>query len=246
MTFDDRILAAYVDDELDPATRALVEGAARKDIDLAARLKAQGDLKALLRGHYDPIVQEPLPERLLETIRNGAPTSGEVVSLADRRRPAAAPRSQSPTFRLPAWAGLAACLVVGLAVGRLAQPSPVGLDGGDSQALVATGALARALDRQTAADVSGPIRIGLSFRDKEGTYCRTFQPNGREGVAGLACRDADAWRLRVASPMTSQVATYRTAGAELPAAVLAATDDMIDGAPLDRNAEETARAKGWR
>lgn len=245
MTFDDQTLDAYVDGELDPATRALVEAAARTDADLATRLKAQEDLKALLRGHYDPIAQEPLPDRLMETIRNGALIAAEVVSLAARRRPAAAPAAKSAPFRLPAWVGLAACLVVGLAVGRLAQPSPGGLDG-DGRMLVATGSLARALDRQTAADASGPIRIGLSFRDKEGTYCRTFQPNGREGLAGLACRDADAWRLRVASPMTAQAATYRTAGAEFPAAVLAATDDMINGAPLDKNQEEMARASGWR
>lgn len=247
MTFDDQTLAAYVDGELDPTTRALVEAAVRTDAVLAARLKAQQDLKALLTGHYGPVADEPLPDRLLETIRHGAPASAEVVDLAARRRPPAAPKPQRPPFRMPVWAGMAACLVVGLAVGRLAPPSPVGLNGDSSQALVATGPLARALDGQMAADNSGPIRIGLSFRDKEGTYCRTFQPNGREGLAGLACRDDDAWRLRVANPVdAAATAAYRTAGSETPPAVLSAVDALIEGAPLDAEAEAKAKVRNWR
>jgi hypothetical protein len=247
-TFTDETLAALVDGELDAATRTLVETAARADPDLAARLKAQRDLKALLAGHYAPIAEEPLPENLLETIRRGAPASAEVVTLASRR--AAATPGAKPPFRLPAWAGMAACLVVGLVVGlpigRLALPTSVGLNGGADQRLVASGPLARALDGQLAAENSGPIRIGLSFRDHAGRYCRTFQPSAREGLAGLACRENDAWRLRVVSPMTAQAATYRTANAEIPPAVLSSVDDMIDGAPLDRRQEEMARSRDWR
>jgi len=243
VTFDEQTLAAYVDGELDAATRTLVETAAHADPDLAARLKAEQDLKALLIDHYGPVAEEPIPERLLKTIRQGAPATAEVVNLVARR--ASAPPARTPRFRLPAWAGMAACLVVGLAVGRLALPSSVGLNGGADQPLVASGPLARALDGQLAAETSGPIRIGLSFRDHAGAYCRTFQPNGREGLAGLACRDDGVWRLRVASPVTAQASTYRTASSETPPAVLSAVDDMIDGAPLDARGEESARARNW-
>lgn len=244
MTFDEQTLAAYVDGELDAATRTLVETAARADPELAARLKAEQDLKALLVGHYGPVAEEPIPERLLRSIRQGAPAPAKVVDLVARR--ASAPPAGKPPFRLSAWAGMAACLVVGLAVGRLALPSSVGLNGGADQPLVASGRLARALDGQLAAETSGPIRIGLSFRDHAGVYCRTFQPNGREGLAGLACREDGAWRLRVASPVAAQASTYRTAGSEAPPAVLSAVDDMIDGAPLDARDEESARARNWR
>lgn len=243
-TFDDQTLAAYVDGELDAATRTLIETAAHADPDLGARLKAQQDLKALLTGHYAPVADEPLPERLLETIRRGASASAEVVDLAARRANGA-PEKKKP-FRLPAWAGMAACLVVGLTLGRLALPASVGLNGGADQPLVAAGPLARALDTQLAAETTGPIRIGLSFRDHAGGYCRTFQPNGREGLAGLACREDKTWRLKVASPMTGQATAYRAAGSEAPPAVLSAVDDMIDGAPLDVHGEEDARARNWR
>jgi hypothetical protein len=247
LSFDDETLAAYVDGELDPATRALVETAVETDADVATRLKAQQDLKALLTGHYGRIADEPLPPRLLETIQVGAPASAEVVDLAARRRPTAKAELTKPLPRLPAWAGMAACLVVGLALGRLALPPSVGLSGEAGQTLVASGPLARALNDQTAAETSGPIRIGLSFRDHGGAYCRTFQPNGREGLAGLACRDAGAWRLRVASPIaTETAAAYRTAGSETPPAVLSAVDALIEGSPLDAQGERKAITDRWR
>jgi hypothetical protein len=242
--FDDPTLAAYVDGELDAATRSLVETAARADPYLAARLKAQQDLKALLTGHYAPIVDEPLPERLRETIQRGAPTSADVVDLPPHR--ASTRSNKTPSFRLPAWAGMAACLVVGMAVGRLAPSASVGLNGGADQPLVASGPLARALDSQLASETTGPIRIGLSFRDQAGSYCRTFQPNGHQGLAGLACREDKAWRLRVASPMTGQATAYRAADSETPPAILSAVDDMIDGTPLDIGGEKSAMARNWR
>jgi len=247
LSFDDETLAAYVDGELDPATRVLVETAIETDPDIAARLKAQQDLKALLTGYYGPVADEPLPGRLLEAIQAGAPASAEVVDLAARRRPSAKASPAKPLPRLPAWAGMAACLVVGLAIGRMALPTSIGLSGDARQALVASGPLARALNDQTAADASGPIRIGLSFRDHDGDYCRTFQPNGREGLAGLACREAGAWRLQVASPVAAKsAAAYRTAGSEAPPAVLSVVDALIEGAPLDREGEQRAIAGHWR
>lgn len=247
MTFDDQTLEAYVDGELDPATRALVEAAAGADAELAARLKAQQDLKALLTVHYSPIADEPLPERLMETLVRGAPVLAEVVDLSARRRPPASAKPKRPPLRMPAWAGMAACLVVGLAIGRIAMPPSVSLNGDAKRALVASGPLARALEEQTAADTSGPVRIGLSFRDHDGAYCRTFRPSGREGLAGLACRDADAWRLRVVSPIDTGAETaYRTAGAETPPAVLSAVDALIEGEALDAQAEKRAIARRWR
>lgn len=247
LTFDDETVAAYVDGALDPATRALLETTASTDADLAARLKAQQALKALLTGQYGPIADEPLPERLLAAIQGGAPASAEVVDLADRRRPAAHAQPVKRSLRLPIWAGMVACLVAGLTIGRMALPASIGLNGDAEHTLVASGPLARALDGQAAGDMSGPIRIGLSFRDHGGVYCRTFQPNGREGLAGLACRDAGAWRLRVVSPITAETsAAYRTAGSETPPAVLSAVDALIEGAPLDAQGEAEALARRWR
>jgi hypothetical protein len=81
-------------------------------------------------------------------------------------------------------------VVVGQAV-LAPPPAPITVRDGR---LVAAGPLGRALDRQLAA--SGPaagVRIQLTFRDRQGAVCRTFEG---EAAAGVACREAGRWALR--------------------------------------------------
>src|SRR3546814_10069946 len=87
---------------------------------------------------------------------------------------------------------MAASLVLGLAVGQnMGGSGPVAISGGT---IVAQGELAKALDRQLAsAQAMGlPTRIGLSFRSKEGSICRTF---AGQAMSGIACEEDGRWRL---------------------------------------------------
>jgi hypothetical protein len=88
----------------------------------------------------------------------------------------------------------------------------------------------------------------VSFRAADGHYCRTFAMRQTQPIAGLACREAGGWRVRMAaqSAPLAAAASYRTAGDDIPAAVLEAMDQMIKGAPLDAAAEAQARAAGWQ
>lgn len=236
MKFPDEILMAYVDGELDPATRAAVEAAMASDPALARAVERQRALGARLRAAYDDVVQEPVPDRLAALL--AAPVAAPVVQL-DARRPAR-------RFTLPAWAAMAASLVAGVFVGMLVLRVPAApfaeLDG----ALVARGALATALDRQLAAEAaSGAVRVGLSFRGRTGAYCRTFSLERDSALAGLACHEAGEWRLKVLSEAQVAAGELRAAAA-MPPAVLRAVDAEIDGEPLDATAEAAARAAGWR
>ena len=118
--------------------------------------------------------------------------------------------------------------------------------------LMARGALSQALDQQIAGGVAGPdqsVKIGVSFRTTDKLYCRTFQVVRGDGLAGLACRAPAGWQVRVtaASPSALPRAKgYRTAASAIPPAISASVDAMIDGSPLDGQAETAARAKGWR
>jgi hypothetical protein len=96
---------------------------------------------------------------------------------------------------------------------------------------LAAGPLAKALNTQASGPSAGPVRISLSFRTASGAYCRAFQASGRTPLAGVACRDPDAWRVKAVGP----------AGAG-PAAV----DAMIVGPPLDPAGEAKAKAAGWK
>src|SRR3546814_16456553 len=61
-------------------------------------------------------------------------------------------------------------------------------------ALVASGTLAEALDTQLASNqpADAAVRIGLSFRDGTGRYCRSFEG---DGLAGIGCREGSSWTL---------------------------------------------------
>jgi hypothetical protein len=92
------------------------------------------------------------------------------------------------------------------------------------------------------------VAIGVSFRSAAGQYCRTFQVNQGQGLAGLACREPRGWAIRMAMASPAQAATtgYRTAASETPAPVLDAVQGLISGEPLDAKAEAAAKAAGWR
>lgn len=139
---------------------------------------------------------------------------------------------------------MAACLALGLVVGRAARPSPPPIveRGG---VLLARGALARALDRQLALD-GGPIRIGLTFRNAEGRWCRTFA-SAPDRLAGLACREPRGWTAQVLAVWAPpQAAGLRAAAGETPEAVAAAVRSTMAGAPADQAGERAARGRGWK
>jgi hypothetical protein len=110
---------------------------------------------------------------------------------------------------------------------------------------VAKGDLSAALDNQPSGSASDTdYRIGLSFRAKNGSYCRTFSAGGN---AGFACNENAQWRVRALDAGGPQAAggDYRMAGSELPPGILAAIDDVMEGEALDQQQERAARDRGW-
>jgi hypothetical protein len=88
--------------------------------------------------------------------------------------------------------------------------------------------------------------MGLSFKAKDGRYCRTFQ-SARDELAGLACRHDGRWVAQTTAAWAPQAsADYRTAASAVPPAVLAAVDSMSSGEVLDAPAERAARDRGWK
>jgi hypothetical protein len=242
MTFSDETVMAYADGELDAATRAAIEAALANDPELARRIAQHRALRQQLRGAFDPVLEEPLPERLVATAR-GRPheARGVVVPL----RPVAAAR-----WTWPQWGALAASLIVGLLVGpwlmRGTERAPVITSDG---ILLAHAALARALSEQLASNqgAAAPVQIGVSFRSHSGAYCRTFALREKGALAGLACHEHGSWHVEALATTESQTtgSGYRTAASALPPAIAGTIDALIAGEPLDARAEAEARARGW-
>lgn len=242
MTVTDEMLMAYVDGELDADAVAAVDAALAGDPDLAARLARHRLLSGAVAGAYAGVAEEPVPERLLAAVRSPVEPA-KVVSLDAFRKPKAA--APAPSWNR--WGMIAAGLVAGLAVGLGIPRGEAPMVGGDMKA---HGQLASALESQLASSPKKDalVRVGLTVRDRDGRYCRTFTMTRNPGPAGLACRDANGWTVRMAVAQTGGrgAGDFRTAAADTPPEVIAAVEALMQGEPLDAGAEAAARVKGWR
>lgn len=246
MTFSEETLGAYADGELDAATRAALEAAMSADPRLAERVARQRALRARVQDAFAPVLAEPLPERLLASARGGA--AGQRPDNVIRLEPR--PRAR---WSWPQWSAIAASLVLGALLGPLLPGPPAGNAPVDTRAgrMLASGVLSRALSDQLASaqPPGAPVQIGVSFRERNGTYCRTFILQGASPLAGLACREQSAWRVEAlarGAPAPAPGGTaYRQAASALPRAVAGTLDELIAGEPLDAAGEAAARERGW-
>lgn len=256
MTVTDQELMAFADGELSGEEAARVEAAIAADPALAKRIEAERRLRAALRGHLDPVAEEPVPEAWKAMIAAAAAESAEdddhkVISLAAARAEKAervareareAARARPFTQRWGTGLAIAASLVLGLFVGaQVTTKGPVTERDG---ALVASGSLARGLDAQLAsAGETGAVRILTSFQRKDGDYCRVFASGA---TSGIACKNGAGWVLeRTINGGAVQGSEYRQASSA-ESDLMSAAQDMVRGAPLDAEQEKAAKAKGWR
>lgn len=253
MSIPDDVLMAYVDGELPAEERARVEAAIQSDPELARRVAQQKKLRTDLRAAFDGVLREPVPERLLRAARGQAATAGGGASVSDfaaaaQARKAAREARSGRRWSWPEWGAMAASLIIGVVVAQFAMRSPGSAPFTSQQGqLLAQGDLARTLDEQLAsAQASGAdTSVGVSFRAKDGSYCRSFTMRA-SSTAGLACREGDAWRVDVLARTNTAAGEYTQAGSALPAAVLNAIEQQIQGEPLDADAEARARESDWR
>jgi hypothetical protein len=245
MTFSDETVMAYVDGELDDTARAALEVAMATDLHLAERVARECRLRARLQSEFDPVLREPIPERLLAAAKGASakPRTGNIIWL--KRIPAR-------DWSWPQWSAIAASLILGVLIAPLLrhEPSegPLGIRDGK---VLASGALAYALSEQLASNqvANAPVHVGVSFLSRTGDYCRTFMLREKSTIAGLACREGGGWRLEAMAAMdhaTSGSGEYQPAASSLPPAIEQSVDALIVGDPLDAKAEAAARGKGWR
>ena len=228
---DEAMLIAWVDGELDDVTRRRVDRAVANDPALAARLEMHRRLRDRLSGHYAPIASEPVPSTM------GA-------CLTERAKVVTMSRPGGSRWRNWGMSGaIAASLLLGVAVGQWTNGAkgPVMVEDG---AILARGDLKSALDTQLASAQEGAsIRIGLSFRRKDGAgWCRSFDG---DALAGVACREGEGWRIQQLLPGGSERSAYRQAASGDPR-IMATVDALIAGDPADARQEAAAKAGGWR
>lgn len=210
-------------------------------------------LRAMLAKTYDPVLDEPVPERLSALFAAHAAPAAPAASPAAPIDLDAERRRRRGGWM--AWGGMAASLALGVLIGAKGLAPGGELERAADGAWVARGGLAQALDDQVSgvAVTPGATRVGMSFLSRGGQYCRAFVVDASAasaGSAGLACRDRDAWRVRqivAMAPSSPSAASgaFRTAASPWPETLLDDIDDLREGDTLTPDAERVAIWRGW-
>lgn len=255
MTPTQNELMAYVDGELSPDDRARVEAFLAANADARAFVEKQQALRRALDKAFAPLVDEPVPAVLTAYLAASAVKPRERVRSAQPSAFAAWIERLKDRATL-AWlapaAGVAAGVAVAAMLGFFSRGDDLIMTKG--AAMAAAPRLDRALTQQLAADensaLQSGVRIGVSFEASDGRLCRTFDgvDANRGGIAGIACNDGATWQVTAVaeSKTAGETDLYRPAGSAMPPLVREAVGDMIKGAPFDADAEQAARARGWR
>jgi hypothetical protein len=223
----------WLDGMLDPEEAAKVEARVASDPKLSNLADRHRALRQSLRAAFNPIVEEPIPERLLP--RAEEPSAPIELIAAQHQR--------AGLFGQPVqWLAIAASLAIGLFFGGWLRPetSPIRQESGK---LYAAASLERSLDRELAsAPGAGDVRIGVTFRDKDGAICRSFDD---QRLAGVACRDGSQWQLEGLFNSVQQGSGYRMAAGMDPR-LADVVDSIMVGEPFNAGDERKARDGGWR
>jgi hypothetical protein len=240
--FSRETLDAYIDGELAPEEMTRVAALLAERADLKSYGDAQLALRIRLSDSFAPLMAEPMPERMQQTLRRAKQKPSWRARLDEYL---------SWRIAVPVAASLAFGLVIGIAVERSAQTELPFVRSSRSGQVLAQGELAGALSEQLASsDQTGRrARIGISFRSRSGLDCRTFEWLGTTtGANGVACHSGSDWAV-VALATTARTAndqtSYQMAGATMPDAIRNVVNDMIAGAPFDSAVERAARDAHW-
>jgi hypothetical protein len=239
--FDDETLMAFADGELDEATSVRLETALAADEALAERLAVFLESRLLVASALKPLIDEPLPEALLASVRRMAEEAqgrqSEASNVVDLRPRPQVKRWAEHRWVMPLAAGIVLVItgVVGFTVGLNLYPSTM-----NSSAQVAAVLDREASGRDIALGSGEMLHIIATFRDKNGSLCREYelkQPSS--STLSIACRQDQAWVTQLA------LTSARTEG-YVPASSQETIDAYLSsiqaGTPLSAEEERAALA----
>lgn len=246
----DELLVAYIDDELDASQRAMVRSVLDTSPGLGRRADEMRLARDLLREGF------PLPP--------DASTPASVQAVANRLAEACARRSGRPAAAFPVQGRWKYAFAAGVLLCVTASGYLLWRFGGESMRPSAT-ALMRigpdtplhgVLESAASAEVihvpaeDAALRAVLTFRAKDGRFCREFEILADSGGStGIACRAQGEWRAEVmlsAHSVLPDSSYYTPAGQSDEPAVAAVVERLIQGDPLSAQEEARILASGWQ
>lgn len=241
--FDDLQLGAFVDGELSGAESAAVKQAMLHDPSVRPRVEAIRRSSRQLHDAFNATLDEPIPERILQTFSSRKATSG---------RQAAVP------IALAASLALVIGSLVGFWIGQTGETTVKSRAWMASLEIDASGLLDTT---PSGAPVTWRTSVGemelqpvLSFRDPTGRICRQYSLStaavSGDHVDGVACRTSDgAWQMVVAQPRRTPTSTsgegFSVAAGPAGASVNQIVDALADAAVSPAEERDLIR-DGWR
>jgi anti-sigma factor RsiW len=242
-TFSDETLMRFADGELDEATAARLESALAGDDALTTRLALFTETRAASKAALQPLLDEPVPEKLRAAVENmvarkrAADAGANVVAFP------AGGASRHVSWRLPLAASLVAALVGAAAgfwiAGPSKTPSGAGLQIAGLNGAAISGALTSVASGDEATIGDDRFRAIATFRDSNQSICREFEidAKNRSTVIAVACHVDQGWQVNFAVVAPSADGGYAPASStEALEAYLAAIDAAEPMAP-DAEAE---------
>lgn len=199
LTFSDSELMAYADGELPEARAAQIDLALAQDTTLADRFALFVDTRASVSKAFTAMLDEPVPDALMQSIRKIARESDTVRAeqeKAENTVVAFRRKSTPPAFnRRPAWQmAIAASLLLAVGLGAGLYLGDTGATGSLQIAGLNDPNITEALstlpagERQVLASGS-EISIIATFLDDTGAICREFEydRSDRSTLVSVAC-----------------------------------------------------------
>lgn len=246
----DEMLMAYADGELDAADRAEVEALVQRDSAAAARLDAFVRSGRTLGQLFDQPMHEPVPARLLETVRT-APMQ-PIPAQQTGRQGVVTILKQALLGRTGTPAQLATAVVFSMVVAGGAMVLKLNGTAGTSAGERLKLALETAPSRPGKDAPPGIVTPVLSFVSVGGEFCRQYVQPAASGkrIEGVGCRTKTGeWRIEAqavaAGPGPDNSVTRPSAGPG-EASVEATVDRLIKGIPFDPKDEAKLIAKHWQ
>ncbi len=249
----DELLVAYVDDELDAAQRSMVSAVLNRNPALFRRAEEMRLARDLLREAFPLQSQALVPARI--------DTAADQLAAACASHPWRARKPSGFRYRRrnqAIAAGLVLCTVAAASYFAL-RPAASEAPRPMVTALTEIGPenpLHGVLERTASAQLvkipgeDAAVRAVLTFRAKDGRYCREFEILADSGSStGIACRQQGHWRTEVlasGAAIATDGNSYTTAGASDEAAVAEVFDGLAQGEPLSIEEETRVLAAGWR
>lgn len=238
MTVTPEELAAYADGELTGELAERVANAVAADPALRKQIEAHRALRRALAAHFAPILDQPVPPRLAEAAGSLDAAEGSglapVIDLGEARQ-----RRDQRSLPRWHWAGGAMAASLMLAVGLITLARVW-----EPREGYADPRLARLLDETLVASQSPSAanKVLLSFQNGTQELCRAYLTSAGSGIA---CRDADGWRIELEEDGGEAQATeYRMATSR--SAILEAAQQMAVSPALSAEQEKAARESEWR